>query len=94
MNTNDVYEHIFNRLMEEAAIAKNTYGIDITPQLPKIYKFYDVEEQELLVVDRYTLELDGCENMTFYINRSGDVYNEEKIRVGRYIWEQRLIELE
>ena len=31
MNTNDVYEHIFNRLMEEAAIAKNTYGIDITP---------------------------------------------------------------
>lgn len=94
MNTNEVYEHIFNRLMEESEKAKNTYGIDITPQLPKIYKFYDVEEQKLLVVDRYTLELDGCENMTFYINRSGDVYDDEKKRVGRYIWEQRLIELE
>tara|TARA_B100000902_G_C26689087_1_gene611566 strand:- start:190 stop:474 length:285 start_codon:yes stop_codon:yes gene_type:complete len=94
MNTNDIYEQIFNRLMEEVETVKNIHGIDITQQLPKIYKFYDVEEQELLVVDQYTLELDGGENMTFYINRSGDVYDEEKNRVGRYIWEQRLIELE
>ena len=91
--TNEIYTKIFNELYKRREDILKEHKVDICEKMPDFYQYFRPEDQSLPILDKYIVELEGNQSMTFYVDKGGDVYDCSNRIIGKYSHDDSMITL-